>query len=177
MAEYCYPHKLRAHAQLAFSQQWRWHFHRREPESGIAENPGKAWGVVATDINNDGRMDLFVANDAVANFLFANRGGGHFEEIGLTRRRRLRAEGRVRSGMGVDSADYNQDGWMDLIVTNLDHEMYSLYQNKHDETFDDKSPRHGIGSRHPTNERLGHEILRLRQRRQSRPIHRQRPSR
>ena len=45
--------------------------------------------------------------------------------------------GKARSGMGVDSADFNQDGWMDLFVTNLDHEIDGFYQNKHDETFDD----------------------------------------
>ena len=50
---------------------------------GIADNPGKSWGVVATDINNDGWMDLFVANDTEANFLFKHNGGRHFEEIGL----------------------------------------------------------------------------------------------
>ena len=52
-------------------------------ESGIAKYLGKAWGVVAADLNNDGRLDLFVANDTVANFLFANRGKGRFEEMGL----------------------------------------------------------------------------------------------
>ena len=88
--------------------------------SGIAKYRGKAWGVVATDINNDGRMDLFVANDTVANFLFMNRGGGKFEEIGTPAGVAFSADGRARSGMGVDSADYDQDGWMDLFVANID---------------------------------------------------------
>ena len=57
--------------------------------SGIAEHRGKSLGVVATDINNDGNLDLFVANDTVADFLFANRGNGRFEEIAEARRRRL----------------------------------------------------------------------------------------
>jgi FG-GAP-like repeat len=50
--------------------------------SGIANHLGKAWGVVATDVNNDGKIDLFVANDTMANFLFMNRDSGKFEEIG-----------------------------------------------------------------------------------------------
>jgi hypothetical protein len=107
---------------------------------------GKGWGVVATDINNDGRMDLFVSNDTVANFLFVNRGQGTFEEIGQQAGTAYSDAGRPRSGMGVDSADFNQDGWMDLFVANIDHEAYSLYQNNHDETFDDIAAPNGIAS-------------------------------
>ena len=114
-------------------------------ESGIAKSLGKAWGVVACDVNNDGRMDLFVANDTVANFLFVNRGNGKFEEMGLQANVGYSAGGRARSGMGVDSADYDQDGWMDLFVTNVDQEMYSLYHNNRDETFDDMAVPYGIG--------------------------------
>jgi len=114
-------------------------------ESGIAKSLGKAWGVVACDVNNDGRMDLFVANDTVANFLFLNRGNGKFEEIGLQANVGYSAEGHARSGMGVDAADYDQDGWVDLFVTNVDREMYSLYHNNQDETFDDMAIPNGIG--------------------------------
>jgi hypothetical protein len=89
-------------------------------------------------------MDLFVANDTVANFLFANRGSGKFEEIGEVAGVAYSTEGRPRSGMGVDSADFDQDGWMDLFVANIDHEMYSLYRNNHDETFDDRAGPTGI---------------------------------
>jgi enediyne biosynthesis protein E4 len=114
-------------------------------ESGIAGVLGKAWGVVATDINGDGRMDLFVSNDTVANFLFANRGNGKFEEIGLQANVAYSPNGAARSGMGVDSADYDQDGSMDLFVDNVDHEMYALYHNNHDETFTDLAIQNGIG--------------------------------
>lgn len=113
-------------------------------ESGIAASLGKAWGVVATDINNDGWLDLFVANDTTPNFLFANRGKGKFDEIGLLAGVAYNAFGNARSGMGVDSADYDQDGRMDLFVANLDHEFYSLYRNNGNETFDDVSVATGI---------------------------------
>jgi hypothetical protein len=113
---------------------------------GIADNPGKSWGVVATDINNDGWMDLFVANDTEANFLFKNNGGRRFEEIGFTAGVAYGEGGKARSGMGVDSADLNQDGWMDLFVTNLNHEFYGFYQNRHDETFDDIAGPSGIAN-------------------------------
>ncbi len=99
---------------------------------------------MATDINNDGLMDLFVGNDTVANFLFVNR-GGRFEEAGLAADIAYSADGRARSGMGVDSADFNQDGWMDLFVANIDQEFFSLYQNNRDGTFDDLAMPAGIG--------------------------------
>jgi hypothetical protein len=114
-------------------------------ESGIGKVLGKAWGVVATDINNDGWMDLFVANDTLQNFLFLNHGHGKFEEIGLESGVAFSQDGRARSGMGVDSADFDQDGWQDLIVTNVDQEMYSLYHNRHDNSFDDLAGPMGIG--------------------------------
>ena len=114
-------------------------------QSGIAKSLGKAWGVVATDINNDGWMDLFVANDTVENFLFLNKKNGTFAEIGLESGVAFSQEGRPRSGMGVDSADFNQDGWQDLFVTNVDHEMYSIYKNNHDQTFDDITGPMGVG--------------------------------
>jgi len=113
-------------------------------ESGIAKVLGKAWGVVATDVNNDGWMDLFVANDTAPNFLFLNH-KGRFEEVGLAAGVAYSPDGRARSGMGVDSADFDQDGWQDLFVSNVDQEMYSLYHNNRDLTFDDMAGPAGIG--------------------------------
>jgi hypothetical protein len=114
-------------------------------ESGIGKALGKAWGVVATDVNNDGWLDLFVANDTVQNFLFLNKKGGKFAEIGLESGVAFSQDGRERSGMGVDSADFNQDGWQDLFVTNVDQEMYSIYKNNHDLTFEDLAGPTGLG--------------------------------
>jgi enediyne biosynthesis protein E4 len=113
-------------------------------ESGIANHLGKVWGVVATDINNDGLMDLWVSNDTVANFLFVNRGKGKFDEIADTAGVAYSETGRARSGMGVDSADFSNDGWMGLFVANLDRENSALYKNNRDETFDDIAPSTGI---------------------------------
>ena len=143
---YCIPHLYKPTANWLFHNNGDGTFTDVSQRSGIAKHFGKAWGVVATDINNDGWMDLFVANDTVANFLFANRGGGHFDEIATPAGVAYSAEGRPRSGMGLDSADFNEDGWMDLFVANIDHEMYSIYQNNHDETFDDQALSTGIGA-------------------------------
>ena len=115
-------------------------------ESGIAHTAAKAWGVVAADINNDGWMDLFVGNDTIPNFLFMNRGKGRFEENGLLAGVGYNAFGIARSGMGVDAADYDQDGWLDLFVDNVDHEMYSMYHNNKDESFTDVAVPTGIGA-------------------------------
>ena len=114
-------------------------------ESGIAHSRAKAWGVVAADLNNDGRMDLYVTNDTVPNFLFANRGKGRFEEIGILSGVGVSGFGKPRSGMGVDAADYDQDGWIDLFEANVDQEMYSLYHNEKDEGFTDVANPNGIG--------------------------------
>jgi len=114
--------------------------------SDIGKNPGKSHGVVATDINNDGWLDLFVSNDTSPNFLFLNRGGGKFEEIGFSAGVAYSDQGMPRSGMGLDSADYDNDGWMDLYVANIDHERFSIYHNNHDETFTDQASRDGLGA-------------------------------
>src|SRR5581483_11911642 len=134
--EYCYPKVYSPMASWLFHNNGDGTFTDVSQKTGIADNPGKSWGVVATDVNNDGWMDLFVANDTVANFLFMNRGGRKFEEIGFTAGVAYGEQGRARSGMGVDSADFNEDGWMDLFVTNMDHERSAIYQNNKDESFD-----------------------------------------
>jgi len=142
--EYCIPRLYEPTPSWLFHNNGDGTFTDVSASSGIAKHQGKAWGVVAADINNDGRMDLFVANDTLANFLFANRGLKGFEQIGDQAGIAYSAEGKARSGMGVDAADFNQDGWMDLFVANIDGEMYSLYQNNHDETFDDMALPTGI---------------------------------
>jgi hypothetical protein len=142
--EYCYPRIFNPMPSWLFHNNGDGTFTDVSQKMGIADNPGKSWGVVVTDINNDGFLDLFVANDTTANFLFANRQGKKFEEIGFTAGVAYGPGGKARSGMGVDSADFNQDGWMDLFVTNLDHEFYGLYQNKHDESFEDKAGPTGV---------------------------------
>ena len=143
---YCVPRLYQPTASWLFRNNGDGTFTDASKASGIGKYLGKAWGAVATDLNNDGKMDLFVANDTVKNFLFMNRGGGKFEEIGTLAGVAYSETGRPRSGMGVDSADFNQDSWMDLFVANIDHEKYSLYQNDHDETFDDQADATGLGT-------------------------------
>ncbi len=142
---YCIPRVYPPAASRLFHNNGDGTFTDVSRESGIAKALGKAWGVVATDINNDGWMDLFVANDTVANFLFVNKGNGKFEDLGLEAGVAYSQDGHERSGMGVDSADFDQDGWQDLFVTNVDQEIYSLYRNNHDLTFEDMAGAMGLG--------------------------------
>lgn len=142
---YCIPRPFRPSGSWLFHNNGDGTFSDVSRESGIASRLGKAWGVVASDVDNDGRMDLFVSNDTVSNFLFMNRGNGKFEEAGLEADIAYSADGKARSGMGVDSADFNEDGWMDLYVANIDQEIFSLYQNNRDATFEDVAMPAGIG--------------------------------
>jgi hypothetical protein len=142
---YCIPKIFRPMPSWLFHNNGDGTFTDVSRESGIAKHLGKAWGVVAADVNNDGRMDLFVSNDTVGNFLFLNRGQGSFEEAGLAADVAYSPDGRARSGMGVDAADFDEDGWMDLFVANIDQEIFSLYRNSHDESFEDQAMRLGIG--------------------------------
>jgi hypothetical protein len=141
---YCIPRIFKPTPSLLFHNNGDGTFTEVGRGTDIEKALGKALGVVATDINNDGLMDLFVANDTVQNFLFVNRGKGKWEEIGLAAEVGFSANGQPRSGMGVDAADFDGDGWQDLFVANVDQEMFSLYRNNRDETFTDVAHPNGI---------------------------------
>ena len=142
---YCIPRLYKPMPSWLFHNNGDGTFTDVSESSGIADALGKAWGVVATDLNNDGLADLFVSNDTAPNFVFMNRGKGRFEETGTFAGVAYSADGRARSGMGLDSADFNQDGWMDLFVANIDMERFAIYQNNRDGSFDDQAAPTGIG--------------------------------
>jgi enediyne biosynthesis protein E4 len=141
---YCIPRLFQGRASKLYHNNGDGTFTEVGELSAIGRKMGKSHGVVATDINNDGWMDLFVANDTEPNFLFVNRGNGKFEEIALAAGVAYSDEGRARSGMGVDSADYDNDGRLDLFVANIDHENFSLYHNEGEDSFSDDAPETGI---------------------------------
>jgi hypothetical protein len=111
------------------------------------------FGVVATDYDDDGRVDLYVANDTNPNFLYRNLGDGRFESVGLAGGVALNAEGRAQAGMGVDSGDYDGDGRLDFIVTNFAHDTNTLYRNLDGRQFDDVTAAAGLAE--PTFVRMG----------------------
>ena len=141
---YCIPRVFKPTSSLLFHNNGDGTFREVGKGTDIASALGKALGVVATDINNDGLMDLFVANDTVQNFLFVNRGNGKWEEKALAAEVGFSDNGQARSGMGVDAADFDGDGLVDLFVANVDQEMFSLYKNEGKENFVDVARRHDI---------------------------------
>ena len=141
---YCIPRVFKPTPSLLFHNNGDGTFTDVSAGTDIQRALGKALGVVATDINGDGLMDLFVANDTVQNFLFANRGKGKWDEIGLAAEVAFSANGTPRSGMGVDAGDINGDGRQDLFVANVDQEMFSLYRNEGNEFFSDVANPHGV---------------------------------
>jgi hypothetical protein len=143
---YCYPLSYDPWPSRLYRNNGDGTFTDVSAESGIGRQKGKAFGAVATDINNDGRLDLFVANDSVANFLYLNEGHGRFREIGLEAGVAYSADGAARSGMGVDAADLDGDGRQDLFVANFNRERFSLYRNRGDLTFQDVAGATGIGA-------------------------------
>jgi hypothetical protein len=143
---YCVPRYFKPQPSRLFRNLGDGTFRDVSRESGIADHPGKSFGAVATDVNNDGRMDLFVANDTMPNFLFLNKGNGKFEEVGLGAGVAYGQAGKPRSGMGVDAADFDGDGWQDLFVANIDNEFFSLYHNDKDVIFTDQPGEIGLAT-------------------------------
>lgn len=144
---YCVPRVFKPRSSFLFHNEGGGKFLDVSKDSGIAASLGKSFGAVATDVNNDGLMDLFVANDTLANFLFVNKGKGKFEEAGLLSGVAYSDSGAPRSGMGVDATDYDNDGWQDLFVANIDQELFSLYHNEKDLTFIDRPGEIGPATR------------------------------
>jgi hypothetical protein len=114
--------------------------------SGIAARPATGMGVICTDYDNDGRTDIFVANDEMQNSLFHNEGDGKFEEVGITSGVAFDSVGMSHGNMGVDVADYDLDGRLDFIVTAYQHEITRLFRNQGGGFFTDVAPQAGVGA-------------------------------
>ena len=127
--QYCSPKLYRPLANALFHNEGHGRFRDVSRESGIADHPGKGMGVAFGDYDGDGKLDIFVANDTVPNFLFRNRGNGTFEEIATTAGVAYNADGAAVSSMGADFRDYDNDGREDIFVTALSNETFSLFRN------------------------------------------------
>lgn len=105
---------------------------------------GNGLGITTTDFNNDGHIDIYVANDGTENQLWINRGNGTFEELGMLSGTAVNVNGIVEAGMGVSAADFDNDGDEDLFLTHLARETNTLYLNDGDASFRDETARFGL---------------------------------
>ncbi len=140
---YCHPDSFKAVAPLVYHNDGNGHFTEVAQKMGLAK-PGKGLGTAIADYDHDGRIDIFFANDSMAEFLYHNKGGGTFEEVALVAGVAVDGDGHEYAGMGVDFADYDNDGFADLVVTDLASQIYALYRNRGDGSFTYESPRSGI---------------------------------
>ena len=108
-------------------------------EAGLYDEGGRGLGVVFADCDGDGWPDLYVANDLVRNFLYHNNGDGTFSEVAGRAGTAFGRHGQVEAGMGTDFGDYDNDGRLDLTVTNFQKEPNTLYHNRGDGYFSDES--------------------------------------
>jgi hypothetical protein len=141
---YCHPDAFHAISPLVYHNDGNGHFTEVSRQLGLGA-PGKGLGIAVADYDRDGHIDIFVANDSMPEFLYHNKGDGTFEEVALSSGVAVDGEGHTYAGMGVDFADYNNDGLPDLVVTDLASQMYALYRNNGDGTFTYDSYPSGIG--------------------------------
>jgi hypothetical protein len=142
---YCHPDNFKGAANLLYHQRADGTFEDVTAASGIADTSGKGLGVAFADFDADGWTDIFVANDSVRQELYRNKGDGTFEDIALMAGAGYDENGKTFAGMGVDAADYDNDGYMDLFITTLSNETYPLYRNNGDGTFTYMTNTAGVG--------------------------------
>ena len=141
---YCHPDYFKPIAPFVYHNNKDGTFTEVAQKTSL-NKPGKGLGVAVADYDHDGFIDLFVANDSMPEFLYHNKGDGTFEEVGLASGVAVDIDGRTFAGMGVDFADYSNDGWPDIVVTDLANQRYALYQNNGDGSFTYTSQTLGLG--------------------------------
>ena len=151
----CNPRELEPRADHVFRND-RGRFTDVTQAAGALEYRGRGLGVVAADLDGDSRIDLFVANDQSANFLYKNRGGFRFEETAQVAGVAANAEGGYQAGMGVACGDLDGDGRLDLAVTNFYGESTTFFRNLGQGAFADQTAHFGIAA--PTRHLLGFGI-------------------
>ena len=116
-------------------------------KSGVGIPESKGMSVVLADFSGDGWPDIAIANDTWPNFLFQNNHDGTFTDVSLISGLAASEDGRYEAGMGIDAADVDGDGLLDIYITHLDFELNRLYHNNGDGTFTDITYSSGIGNK------------------------------
>ena len=143
---YCSPTVYSSVASRLYRNLGNGKFEDVTEASGLGPSLGKGMGIAIADFNQDGKMDIFVANDTERNFLFINQGDGTFKEQGLMYGVAYNQQGHSVSGMGTDAKDYDNDGRVDIVYNDLMGEQFGLLRNQDDNSFDDVTISSGIAN-------------------------------
>ena len=136
----CGPRGLKGAGDTLYHNNGDGTFTDVSKKAGVSDPDGYyGLGVICSDFDGDGRVDIFVANDSTPNFLYHNNGDGTFKEIGFISGTALSADGSEQGSMGVALGDYDHDGRLDLFVTNFDDDYNTLYHNDGNGSFTDVS--------------------------------------
>jgi hypothetical protein len=142
---YCHPLNYKPLPNVFYRNSGKGIFTDASEQTGVAALRGNGLGVAIGDYDDDHWPDVFVANDAVPNFLFRNDAGRRFVEVALPAGVAVARDGKARAGMGTEFADYSGDGHLDLVVTNHEFETHSLFRNEGRGLFTDATVESGIG--------------------------------
>ncbi len=143
---YCHPNVYNGQPDILYRNNGDATFTDASEAAGLTARDGNGLGVVTGDFDDDGDTDLYIANDKTSNLLYRNEGGAWFTDVTLEAGVGFGLDGEAQAGMGTDFGDYDGDGDLDVIVTNLDFENNSLYRNEGHGIFSDMSFPSGIGA-------------------------------
>ena len=142
---YCTPEAFHGSTCWLFRNRGDGSFEDVTAKCGIFDTTSKSLGVALLDYDRDGWPDLFVANDTQPNKLYRNLRNGTFEDVAVRAGVAFSEDGKARAGMGVDTADFDNNGIAGLAITNFDDEMIALYRQGRNGVYSDAALRSGIG--------------------------------
>lgn len=141
---YCHPRFFQGLPNRLYRNRGDGTFEDVSARAGVLKHVGKGMSAAVADFDRDGRIDVFVTNDTVPNFLFRNKGDGTFIETALAAGVAVPLSGRPVSGMGTDFQDYDNDGWPDIVLTALSGETFPLFRNDQRGAFTEVTQATGL---------------------------------
>jgi hypothetical protein len=142
---YCNPDLFRGVPLLLFHNEGNGRFSDVTEKAGLGRLDARALGVAIGDFDHDGHIDIAAANDGMREFLLHNRGDGTFKDVAVEAGTAVDEDGHVYAGMGIDFADYDNDGKPDIIITDLSDQKYALYHNEGGGNFSYETGASGLG--------------------------------
>ncbi|HKR10441.1 MAG TPA: CRTAC1 family protein [Pyrinomonadaceae bacterium] len=142
---YCTPQSYKGQSSQLYRNRGNGTFENVTARAGVNDPAGKTLGIALLDYDDDGWMDLFVANDTEPNKLYRNNHNGTFTDNGVIAGVAFSEAGTARAGMGVDAADYDGSGKPGVVIGNFTNESIALYHNDGSGLFTDEASSSGIG--------------------------------